>query len=314
MRLFPRRAKGLILDCVITWGGRHGAVSRAEADRILGRRAVLEGLATGVLAQPWRGVVIHAADSLNLPTLAQAALIHVGQPAALSGATSLALHGISAAADTTIHLSVLPAKRARSKPGLVVHRAEYQPGDVIELDGLPAFSLDLALADYLCDGDERTAFAAIDQALAGLPEDHCRALRRNVRDRLVDRRDRRGIHRAQMLLTLATGKAESPPESILRLLVVEAGFPVPEAQYEIVTVDGRRLYVLDIAWPELRIALEYDGFAAHEERQEHDAERDTRMAGRGWVTIRATAVDLRDPGRVLAELRDAFKLRSGHHP
>ncbi|MGW4524255.1 endonuclease domain-containing protein [Amycolatopsis sp. NPDC004378] len=279
----------------------------------MGRRAVLEGLATGVLAQPWRGVLIHAADSLNLRTLAQAALIHVGQPAALSGATSLALHGFSTAGNTVIHLSVPPAKRARSKPGLVVHRAEFEPSDVIELDGLPAFSLDLALADHLCDGDPHTAFATLDQAMAGLSPDHCRTLRDNVRDRLVDRRDRRGIHRGQMLLALATGRAESPPESILRLIVVEAGFPVPEAQFEITAIDGRRLYVLDIAWPELRIALEYDGFAAHEERHERDAERDERMAGRGWLTIRATAVDLREPGRVLAELRDAFKLRSGHH-
>ncbi len=116
-----------------------------------------------------------------------------------------------------------------------------------------------------------------------------------------------------MLLALATGRAESPPESILRLIVVEAGFPVPEPQFEITAVDGRRLYVLDMAWPELRIALEYDGFAAHEDRRDQDAERDKRMAGRGWVTIRATAVDLHEPGRVIAELRDAFKLRSGHH-
>jgi hypothetical protein len=274
---------------------------------------VLEGLATGVLAQPWRGVLIHAADSLNLATLAQAALLHVGPPAALSGATSLALHGISVIDDPVVHLSVPAVKRARSKPGLVVHRAEFQPSDVIEIDGLPAFSIDLALADYLCDGDERTAFAAMDQAMAGLSADHCRALRKNVRDRVIDRRDRRGIHRAQMLLALATGKAESPPESILRLIVVEAGFPVPEAQHEIADIDGRKLYVLDIAWPELRIALEYDGFAAHEERRELDAERDRRMVGRGWITIRATGVDLRDPGRILAELRDVFKRRSGHH-
>jgi hypothetical protein len=274
---------------------------------------VLEGLATGVLAQPWRGVLIHAADSLNLPTLAQAALLHVGPPAALSGATSLALHGISVIDEPVVHVSVPAAKRVRSKPGLVVHRAEFQPSDVIEVEGLPAFSIDLALADYLCDGDERTAFAAVDQAMAGLPADHCRALRDHVRDRVIDRRDRRGIHRAQMLLALATGKAESPPESFLRLVVAEAGFPVPEAQYEIADIDGRKLYVLDIAWPELRIALEYDGFAAHEERRELDAERDRRMSGRGWITIRATAVDLREPGRILAELRDAFKLRSGHH-
>lgn len=271
---------------------------------------MLEGLATGVLAQPWRGVVVRATDVLNLATRAQAALIAVGPPAALSGATSLALHGISAVDELPVHVTVPYTRRVESRPGLVVHRAEFTPSDVIELDGLAMFSLDLALADFLCDGDKRTAFAALDEAMRGLAADHCRKLRENVRDRILDRRNRRGIHRAQMLLALATGRAESPPESILRLIVVEAGFPVPEAQYEIHTVDGRKLYVLDMAWPTLRIALEYDGFAAHEERSEQDADRDRRMAGRGWVTIRATAADLRDPSRVLAELAAHFARRA----
>ncbi len=263
-----------------------------------------------MLAQPWRGAVIHAADALNLPTLAQAALIVVGPPAALSGATSLALHGISAAHEPTVHLTVPYDRRVESRSGLIVHRAEFTEFDVVEVDGLAVFSLDLALADFLCDGDKRTAFAALDEAMRGLSSDHCLKLRENVRDRLLDRRSKRGIHRAHMLLALATGRAESPPESVLRLIVVEAGLPVPEAQYEITTIDGRHLYVLDMAWPELRIALEYDGFAAHEERSDRDAERDQRLAGRGWVTIRATAADLRDPSRVLAELRTHFKRRA----
>ncbi|WP_051071967.1 endonuclease domain-containing protein [Amycolatopsis decaplanina] len=276
----------------------------------MGRRAVLEGLACGVLAQPWRGVVVRAADLLKLPTLAQAALLAVGGPAVLSGATSLALHGISAVDGTTVHLTVPYSRRVESRSGLVVHRAEFHPSDVLELDGLPVFSLDRALADHLCDGDKRTAFAALEEALHNLAPNHRGVLHTNVRDRLLDRRDRRGIHRAQILLALATGEAESPSESILRLIVVEAGLPVPVAQYEIGTIDGRRLYVLDLAWPELRIALEYDGYAAHEGRQGYDAERDARMAARGWITIRATAADLRDPGRLLAELRGAFERRT----
>ncbi|MFD0811695.1 endonuclease domain-containing protein [Amycolatopsis umgeniensis] len=295
---------------MIDWGGRHGAVSRSEADRVLGRRMVLEGLATGVLAQPWRGVVVHAADALKLTTRAEAALLAVGRPATLSGATSLALHGISAVDDTRIHVSVPYSRRIKSKPGLIVHQADFRPSDVVELDGLTTFSLDLALADFLCRGDKRTALAALDEAMRGLTPDHVRVLRENVRDRLADRRDQRGIHRSLLLLDMATGKAESPPESILRLIVVEAGFPIPEVQYEITTIEGRKLYVLDMAWPSLRIALEYDGFASHEERRDHDAERDARMAGRGWVTIRASAADLRDPRRLLAELARAFEKRA----
>ncbi len=212
--------------------------------------------------------------------------------------------------DTSIHVTVPSSRRNKPKPGLVIHYADFRPSDVIELDGLATFSLDLALADFLCDGDKRTAIAALDEAMHGLAPDHVRALRENVRDRIMDRRDRRGIHRALLLLDLATGKAESPPESILRLIVVEAGFPIPEVQYEITTIEGRKLYVLDMAWPSRRIALEYDGFASHEGRNDYDSERDARMARRGWITIRASAADLRDPQRVLAELTRAFEMRA----
>ncbi len=211
--------------------------------------------------------------------------------------------------DTSIHVTVPFARRIKSKPRLIVHQADFQPSDVVELDGLGTFSLDLALAGFLCDGDKRTAFAALDEAMRGLAPDHVRTLRANVRDRVVDRRDRRGIHRALMLLDLATGKADSPPESIVRLIVVEAGFPIPEVQYEITTIDGRTLYVLDMAWPSRRIALEYDGFASHEGRHDYDSERDSRMAGRGWITIRVSAADLREPRRFLAELSRAFERR-----
>lgn len=301
---------GLILDLVNVWGGRHGAALRRRAVAEMGQRAVREALASGLLAQPWRGVVMRADDALKLTTRAEAALLVVGPPAVLSGQTSLALHGISAADETSIHVTVPYERRIKSRPGLTIHQGYYRPMDVIELDGLAALPIDLAMAEFLCDGDRRTAFAALDQCLGGLPPDHCQKLRENIRDRLEDRRDRRGIHRAATLLGLATGKAESPPESTLRLIVVEAGFPVPEPQYEITNFDGRVLYRLDMAWPSRRIALEYDGYAAHEERGGYDAERDSRMAARGWITIRAVAEDLRDPGRLMNDVREAFRLRS----
>ncbi|MEV7091481.1 DUF559 domain-containing protein [Amycolatopsis sp. NPDC051045] len=276
----------------------------------MGQRAVREALASGLLTQPWRGVVMRANDALKLKTRAEAALLAVAPPVVLSGQTSLALHGISAAEGSAIHVTVPYERRIKSKPGLVVHQGYYRPTDVIELDGLATFPIDLAMAEFLCDGDRRTAFAALDESLRGLPPDHFGKLRENIRGRLDDRRDRRGIHRALTLLDLATGKAESPPESILRLVVVGAGFPVPEPQYQITDFDGRLIYRLDMAWPSRRIALEYDGYAAHENQGDYDAERDSRMTARGWLTIRAAAEDLRDSSRLLRELREAFRLRS----
>jgi hypothetical protein len=130
-----------------------------------------------------------------------------------------------------------------------------------------------------------------------------------VDERLVNRDDRRGTRRAEVLLALATGLAESPPESWLRLLVADAGFPLPEPQFEVRDLEGRLVYRLDMAWPEFRVALEYDGYEAHEGRAEADAERDRRLAGRGWTVVRARAQDLSKPDRVVGELRSAFSAR-----
>jgi hypothetical protein len=175
--------------------------------------------------------------------------------------------------------------------------------------GMPVFVLDLVIADLLCTAPRRLAFACADQALAALPASRREAFRAAVDKRLVARDDRRGTRRAEVLLALATGKAESPPESWLLLLVADAGFPLPEPQFEVRHLDGRVLYRLDLAWPELRIALEYDGYEAHEGRAEADTERDLRLAGRGWIVIRVRSHDLGEPERVLGELRRAHASR-----
>jgi uncharacterized protein DUF559 len=77
-------------------------------------------------------------------------------------------------------------------------------------------------------------------------------------------------------------------------------------QFEVVDALVRVRYVLDLCWQDLRIALEYDGYEAHEYRLDRDVERDLDLERRGWITIRATAADLREPTALLARLDDAF--------
>jgi hypothetical protein len=300
---------------VIETGTFHGAALRRDVATAMGERALRSALAAGVLVQPWRGVIIRSTDALDLRTRAAAAVLATGRRGVLSGPTAVALHGCEAAQrSAAIHVTVPYSGSTRSRPGLVLHQNRFSPEDVTHLDGLPVFAADRALADYLCDGDKRSAFAGLDQALALLPEAQRPRLGQAVRQRLAERDDRRGVHRARMLVELATGKAQSPPESIFRLIVVEAGYPIPEPQYEVRTLAGRLLYLLDMAWESHRVALEYDGVAAHEDRADADAERDRRMAERGWTVVRARAADLGDPSRVLADLRSAFAARSAMKP
>lgn len=291
-----------------TWGVR-GVVSRREAVATMGERALRAALDVGTLTQPWRGVVVRTADLSDLRTRAEAAVLFVGHPVVISGPTALVLHGCTAVGDTgPVHVTVPYSRSARSRRGLVMHQNRYEPGDVVELEGLPVFALDLAVSEQLCDGDKRVAFGCLDEVLRHHADPE--AFRAAVRERLTTRDDRRHVARALALTELATGRADSPPESSLLMIVVEAGFPVPEAQLPVHTVDGRLLYVLDLVWESRRIALEYDGYDAHEGRAAYDAERDRRLVGRGWHVIRARAQDLRDPSRVLNELERVFTERS----
>lgn len=288
----------------------HGAYRRRDLVASLGDHALRVALRDGVLVQPWPGIIIVGERATRLETRAAAALLKVGAAGVLSGLTAAALHGCAAAADhPDVHVTVPYSSRVRSRPGLVVHNDRYLPADVVTRMGMPVFALDLVVADLLCTAPRWLALACADQALAALPSSQRPTFRAEVDQRLVNRDDRRGTRRGEVLLALATGKAESPPESSLRLLVVDAGFPPPEPQFEVLDLDGRLLYRLDLAWSDLRIALEYDGFEAHEDRAEADVERDRRMIGRGWIVIRVRAEDLGKPERVLGELRRAFGAR-----
>ncbi|MGH3910633.1 MAG: hypothetical protein ACRDRM_07350, partial [Pseudonocardiaceae bacterium] len=109
--------------------------------------------------------------------------------------------------------------------------------------------LDVAVTELLCTDTARRALAVADQAAAHLPEQERPALRLRIADRLSTRADRRGTASASGLLPLMTGRADSPPESWLKLLVVQAGFPQPADQFPVVDALGCVRYVLDLCWP-----------------------------------------------------------------
>ena len=112
----------------------------------------------------------------------------------------------------------------------------------------------------------------------------------------------RGSRVAREVSRLADGLAESPQETRLRLLVHRAGLPAPVAQFRIVDRDGFVARV-DFAYPELRLAIEYDGLWHAEPGQfAKDRQRLNRLSAAGWRVIFVTAADLRHPERLVARL------------
>ncbi|MDQ2678399.1 MAG: DUF559 domain-containing protein [Actinomycetota bacterium] len=100
---------------------------------------------------------------------------------------------------------------------------------------------------------------------------------------------------------------ESDLESMLLRLIEAAGLPRPTLQHR-VEAGGHR-YRLDMAYPELRIAIEADGFAVHGGRRafEDDHERRTALTVAGWQVLEFTWRQVCSrPDWVVQQIRDAL--------
>ena len=67
--------------------------------------------------------------------------------------------------------------------------------------------------------------------------------------------------------------------------------------------DGRVVARVDFAWPDKKVALEYDGLWHAEPGQfAKDRDRLNELRAAGWTVVFVTAVHLRRPERLLADL------------
>jgi hypothetical protein len=114
-----------------------------------------------------------------------------------------------------------------------------------------------------------------------------------------------GVSKVRRALGLVDPRAESPPESRVRVALVLAGLsPVP--QFDVVE-DSEWLGRVDLAFPEAKIAIEYEGAYHFEDGQIiRDDARYARLRGAGWTVIRLSAADLRDLDAVVARVRAAL--------
>ena len=221
--------------------------------------------------------------------------------AVFAGLTAAVLWGAGdlAGADDPVEL-VLPAGVRWHPARGVVARTATVAGDVVTdgdlrwtsrtrtaLDLIRRGPLDdaVVLLDQLVQADV-VELAAIRIAAAALPR--CR-----------------GSRQAREAARLADGLAQSPQETRLRLLIVRSELPMPVAQYR-VTAHGRFVARVDFGYPELRLAIEYEGLWHGEPQQVGpDRERLNRLLAAGWRVLFVTAADLWRPERLIARIAAA---------
>ncbi len=114
-----------------------------------------------------------------------------------------------------------------------------------------------------------------------------------------------GDAQAAQVIGLVEPRSESPMETRLRLVIVNGGLPRPVAQYEVRDASGTFIGRVDLAYPEWKVAIEYDG-DHHRDRAtfRDDIRRANALRVAGWTVLRFTASDVwRRPDQVVADIR-----------
>jgi hypothetical protein len=206
----------------------------------------------------------------------------------LCGLTAAWVHGVDVrrANDLDVHAGFPKGQRIRPRAGLRVCQETLSDSDWVIVDGVRVTTPLRTAFDCLrlLRGADRLVVA---DALTHAELTTVDELRRyfDVQRRL------RNLRRGEALLDDIEPKAESPMETRTRVIMTAAGLPRPEAQWVVRTVTGRFVARLDLAYPELKLAVEYDG-AWHWKQRRADERRRAAVRALGWEVLVFDADDV----------------------
>ncbi|QNI08774.1 DUF559 domain-containing protein [Mycobacterium kubicae] len=233
---------------------------------------------------------------------AYAGWLWTGRRGVLAGFSAAALHGSRWVNDAQA-VDLLHDNR-RCPPGIQTHRDRFEDDEIEMRAGMPVTSPARTALDFGCWYPTVSAVAAID-ALARATDVKA------VDVELLSLRyvGRRGIARARRALDLFDAGAQSPKESWLRVILMQAGLPRPQTQIPISDEFGQDFAYLDMGWPELKVAVEYDGEQHRTDQRQYkwDSRRRETLERLGWVVIRVLAGDR--PAEIIRRVREALARR-----
>ncbi|HWF27833.1 MAG TPA: DUF559 domain-containing protein [Mycobacterium sp.] len=232
---------------------------------------------------------------------AYAAWLWSGRRGIIGGRAAAALHGAKWVDDFTPIEIVGPFNHP--PPGVIVRRERISEEDVVELGGLRVTSPARTAFDLARHLPRAVAVAHLD-ALSAATGVTAAA----VAPLIARHKGARGVRQCQMPLSLMDGGAQSPKESWLRVVLIDAGLPRPVTQIRV--TDGYLVAYLDMGWDGPMVAIEYDGDQHRTDRMQYvkDIRRAEMVSRVGWHVIRVINEDR--PNVIVQRAREALARRS----
>ena len=227
--------------------------------------------------------------------MAHATLMWAGPHAVLSGPWAAWWHGLAPEPVGPVSVTVPPTSGLRSRRHVQVRRRFVESADVTVERGIQVVSRALSALECACRPDGQDV---VDRA----------AQRHVTSDEfslaLTRFRYARGAQAARATVALLQDGAVSPPERELLRALRSAGLADLRAGVKI-RIDGKLLW-LDLAVPDLKLAIEVDGVAVHSDvAQIHrDLARQNVLMAAGWTVLRYTPKQIRrDLDAIVEQIR-----------
>ena len=268
---------------------QHGLVTRAQLLTTMSVRQVDRLVASGALESLHRGVYRIAGVPDSWLQRVHAAQLMAGPDSFASFGCAGACWGFDGFSRGQVEITVPSRRRARI-PGVVVHdTSTLGPIHVGVVDRIRVSSA----ARTICDLSWHLPVDRIGRLLDDALRRRLTTMRSFVS--VADALDGQGRRRCTVTRLVLERRlpgyepGDSEPEAALARALVAAGLPEPVRQHRIVTPSGT--FRVDLAYPDLMIAIEYDGWRFHSSRSSFDRDRSrgNELELLGWTLLRFTS-------------------------
>lgn len=291
---------------------QHGLVERSQAVAAGVSARDLERLCPVHLERVHPAVYRLAGSPPSRDQRLLAACLAAGPDAAVSHRSAAASWALVDGEADRIEL-VTPRRRSLDLRHVMVHRSlDLRAEHVSRRNGVPTTHPMRTLVDLGAVVSRRAVADALERALVARLCSVA-AVEAMVFD--VSQRGRNGVGVLRRIVDDRALRAASP-DGLLepRMARLFVRFELPAPTYQFVVTDGGVFVArVDFAYPELRIAIEVDGFAVHgaPDAMAADFVRQNRLLALGWTVLRFTWHQVvREPAKVAAAIRAVLGSKS----